>query len=602
MESATVQAPAALGAATITEAFRITANSDPDGIALRTLGDAQTVTWREWRERSDAIAAGLKEIGVGPGETVALIISNKPEFHLVDMGVLLTGATPFSVYHTAPAIQIEHQLKNSDARVAIVDREHVAKMLEAGKDAPLETIIVVDPEEGALPEGLLTLEGVERNGATKEFDGDAASAAIKPDDLLTLIYTSGTTGPPKGVEITHANVMTLMNSSYKVFIHRVPPGARVISWLPNAHVAERCAHHYGPIAYHWTITCCPDAKLILSYLPEVRPQWFFSVPRIWEKLKAGLEAKIAGLPEDERTATEDGIAVALEKVRLEQRDEEVPQELAEKVAAAEPVFAGLRAQLGMDELVIANVGAAPTPVEVLEFFNAIGVPLGELWGMSESSGTTTIAPPDRTRFGTVGKPIPGIELKIAEDGELLIRGPLIMRGYRKDPERTAEVLDSDGWLSTGDVGVMDDEGYITLVDRKKELIINAAGKNMSPANIEATVKSASPLIGQACAIGDRRPYNTALIVLDADFAPGWAAKQGIDGALEALADDERVRTAVEDGIKQANEKLSRVEQIKKFTIIPGDWAPAGDELTPTMKLKRKAIAEKYASDIDAMYS
>ena len=603
MSSATVHAPEALRAATVTEAFRITANADPDGVALRTLGDAQTVTWREWRERSHAIAAGLSTLGVERGQTVALIIANKPEFHLVDMGVLLAGATPFSVYHTAPSVQIAHQLRNSDARVAIVDRAHVEKVLEAGRDTGLEHVIVVDPEEGAVPEGLLTLEGVERSGGESGFDADATAAAIKPDDLLTLIYTSGTTGPPKGVEITHKNVMTLLNSSYEVFVHKIGEGAGVISWLPNAHIAERAAHHYGPIGYGWTVTCCPDGKEIFSYLPEVRPQWFFSVPRIWEKLKASMEAKIAGLPDEPREATQRAIELSLQKVRIEQRGEAVPQDLAEKVATADAaVFADLRAQLGMDQLVVANVGAAPTPVEVLEFFNALGVPLGELWGMSEGSGTTTLAAPGEHRFGTVGKAIPGIELKVAEDGELLIRGPLIMRGYRKEPERTAEVLSEDGWLSTGDVGVVDGDGYVTLVDRKKELIINAAGKNMSPANIEATLKSSSPLIGQACAIGDRRSYNTALIVLDADYAPAWAAQQGIERSFDELAGDERVRAAVEAGIQEGNEKLSRVEQIKKFTIIPGDWAPAGDELTPTMKLKRKPITEKYASEIDGMYS
>src|SRR5437763_6127850 len=375
MPATTVHAPAALSAATITEAFRITANADPDGVALRTLGDAQTATWRHWRDRSDAIAAGLRQLGVGPDETVALIIANKPEFHLVDMAVLLAGGTPFSIYHTAPAVQIEHQLENSGARVAVVDREHVAKMLEAGRDTPLECIVVVDPEEGALPEGLLTLEGVERSGMEQEFDGDAAAAAIKPDDLVTLIYTSGTTGPPKGVEVTHHNIMTLLRSSYEVFVHEIPERARVISWLPSAHIAERAAHHYAPIGYHWTVTCCPDGRQILSYLPEVRPQWFFSVPRIWEKLKAGLEAKADGLPDEQREAMRRAIEAGLRKVRLEQGGQEVPQDLADEVAAAETaVFAGLRAQLGMDELIVANVGAAPTPVEVLEFFNAIGVP------------------------------------------------------------------------------------------------------------------------------------------------------------------------------------------------------------------------------------
>jgi long-subunit acyl-CoA synthetase (AMP-forming) len=603
MPAKPVQAPAALGAATITQAFRLMVAADPDGVALRTRGeDAPAVTWRQWQDRSDAIAAGLAQSGVGKGDTVALIIANKPEFMVVDMAVLLAGATPFSVYHTAPAVQVEHQLRNSGARVAIVDHEHLEKMLDAGRNTALETVIVVDPPAGGPPERVLALDHVERSGELSGFDADAAAAQIEPDDLLTLIYTSGTTGPPKGVEITHANVMALLQSSYDVFVHAIGDGARVISWLPNAHVAERVAHYYAPIAYHWTVTCCPDAREIVTALSEVRPQWFFSVPRIWEKLKAGLDAAIAAMPDEQRRPTEAAIALGVEKVRLEQRGEELPEELAAQwTAADEQILARLRAQLGMDGLAIAHVGAAPTPVEVLEFFNAIGVPLAELWGMSETSGSTTVAPAGEGRIGTVGKVLPGMELRVAEDGELFVRGPFVMRGYHRDPARTAEVLGSDGWLATGDVGVVDDDGYVTLLDRKKELIINAAGKNMSPANIEATIKAASPLIGQACAIGDRRPYNTALIVLDPDFAPAWAKQQGIEGTFEDLAVDARVRAAVEAGISAGNEKLSRVEQIKRFTVIRGDWPPAGDELTPTMKLKRRPIAEKYAAEISAMY-
>jgi long-subunit acyl-CoA synthetase (AMP-forming) len=282
----------------------------------------------------------------------------------------------------------------------------------------------------------------------------------------------------------------------------------------------------------------------------------------------------------------------------------VPEDLAATVAKAdEEMFVHLRRQLGLDRLIAVNVGAAPTPVEVLEFFHAIGIELAELWGMSETSGGATCNRPGAVKIGTVGPALPGVEIKLAEDGEVLVRGEQNMVGYRNQPEKTAETIDSDGWLHTGDIGEIDDDGYLKIVDRKKELIINAAGKNMSPANIEAAIKSASPLIGQACAIGDARSYNTALIVLDADFAPAWAAKEGIeDTSLEALASDERMRTAVQEGIDEANGSLARVEQIKKFTIVPGDWQPGGDELTPTMKLKRKPIDEKYKAEIDAMYA
>jgi long-subunit acyl-CoA synthetase (AMP-forming) len=378
----------------------------------------------------------------------------------------------------------------------------------------------------------------------------------------------------------------------------------VISWLPAAHIAERGAHHYLPIVYGFEVTCCPDPRQVMSYLPEVRPHWFFAVPRIWEKLKAGLETMVAGLPEAEREQTQAELADAIEKVRLEQRGAEVPTDLAQRAADAdERTFAGWRAMLGLDQVEAINVGAAPTPVEVLEFFHAIGLPLAELWGMSETCGAGTCNPPDKIKIGTVGPPAPGVEISLADDGEVLVRGGVVMLGYRNASEQTAAAIDADGWLHTGDIGELDEDNYLKIVDRKKELIINAAGKNMSPANIEATLKSASPLIGQAAAIGDARSYNTALIVLDADFAPMWATQQGIEGKrIEELAGDERLIAAVQEGVDAANSKLARVEQIKKFTIIPGDWAPGGDELTPTMKLKRRPIAEKYSAEIEAMYS
>jgi long-subunit acyl-CoA synthetase (AMP-forming) len=420
--------------------------------------------------------------------------------------------------------------------------------------------------------------------------------------VLTLIYTSGTTGPPKGVQLIHRNLLAAVEGLEELI--EFPRDGRVISWLPAAHVAERNAHHYLPIVFGLQITCCHDPREVLSYLPEVRPSWFFAVPRIWEKLKAGLETMMAAQPDERQREVQDALDAAIEKVRLEQRGEPVPPELAERVARADAeIFAGLRTMLGLDQVEAINVGAAPTPVEVLEFFHAIGLPLAELWGMSETCGAGTVNPREKIKIGTVGPAAPGVEIKLDEDGEVLVRSEVVMLGYRNLPDKTSEAFTEDGWLRTGDIGVLDDDGYLSIVDRKKELIISAAGKNMSPANIEATLKTASPLIGQACCIGDARQYNTALIVLDADFAPMWAAKQGIaDTSLEALARDEKVHAAVQEGVDAANAKLARVEQIKKFTLVEGDWLPGGDELTPTMKLKRKPIAEKYAAAIEQMYS
>jgi long-chain acyl-CoA synthetase len=589
---------AALGAATIAEAFRITAAERVDEVAIRTRQDEFTITWGELRERVDALAGGLAKLGVRRGDTVALMMSNRPEFHLCDLAAMMLGATPFSIYNTYTPEQIRYVVADAGAKVLICEQQYLPQVREARRELPaLEYVIVID---GEAPLGTLALSDVE--GSNPDFDVDAAVAQIKSNDVLTLIYTSGTTGPPKGVQLVHRNLLATVEGIEDLI--EFPRDGRVVSWLPAAHVAERNAHHYLPIVFGLQITCCDDPREVLSYLPEVRPSWFFAVPRIWEKLKAGLETMVAAQPEERQQALQAALDAAVRKVRMEQAGVAVPAELAEQVAKADAeIFAGLREMLGLDQVEAINVGAAPTPVEVLEFFHAIGLPLAELWGMSETCGAGSVNPPSKIKLGTVGPPAPGIEIKLDEDGEVLVKSDVVMLGYRNLPEKTAEAFTDDGWLRTGDIGAFDEDGYLSIIDRKKELIISAAGKNMSPANIEATIKSSSPLIGQACCIGDRRPYNTALIVLDADFAPAWAAQQGIeDTTLAALAGEERVRAAVQEAIDGANQKLARVEQIKKFELVAGDWLPGGDELTPTMKLKRKPIAAKYERAIDALYA
>ena len=584
--------------ATLAEAFRITAAERTDDVAIRTKRDAFTITWGELRERVDDLAGGLAKLGVRRGETIALMLSNCPEFHICDLAAMMLGAVPFSIYNSYAPEQIRYLLSDAAAKVLICEQQFLPQVLDARERlAELEHVIVVD---GEAPEGTIALSDVE--GANPGFDIDASVALIKPSDVLTLIYTSGTTGPPKGVQLLHRNLLAAIEGLETLIA--IPTDGRVISWLPAAHIAERNAHHYLPIVFGLQITCCDDPRQVLSYLPEVRPSWFFAVPRIWEKLKAGLETMIAGQPEEQRVRTLAALDAGLRKVRLEQRGKEVPTKLTEQVAEADAeIFAGLRQMLGLDQVEAINVGAAPTPVEVLEFFHAIGLPLAELWGMSETCGAGTVNPPGKIKIGTVGPPAPGVQIKLDSDGEVLMKSDVVMPGYRNLPEKTKEIFTDDGWLRTGDIGAFDEDGYLMIIDRKKELIINAAGKNMSPANIEATLKSASPLIGQVCCIGDRRPYNTALIVLDTDFAPAWATTQGVQSSsLADLARDPRVRAAVQEGVDAANARLARVEQIKRFRIVESDWLPSGEELTPTMKLKRKPIAEKYAAEIDAMYA
>ncbi len=588
MESATTtrtQRPAGLDAGTLAEAFQKTAQAYPDRPAIRTKEDGFTCTWGEYAAKVESVARGLAALGLGAGDTIGLMLTNRPEFHFVDSAALHLGATPFSIYNTYTAEQIDYLVSDAENKILVTENSFLPIIKQV---KGIDTIIVVDGDGSG---GTLTLQQVESRGDSS-FDFEGSWKAVKPDDVLTLIYTSGTTGPPKGVQLTHDNLVGAVQAFDEVI--PFPDDGRVISWLPYAHIAERACSHYLPLMLGFTTTDCPDPRQVVAYLPEVRPSWFFAVPRIWEKLKAAIEAGIEAEQDPARKeAVQNALKVGLKKVELEQAGEEVPDELAAQYAQAdEKVFSKMRERLGFDQVESVNVGAAPTPPEVIAFFHAIGIPLAELWGMSETCGAGCVNPPDKIKIGTVGPPSPGVEVKLADDGEVLVRGRVIMHGYRNQPDKTSETIDSDGWLATGDIGEFDDDGYLKIVDRKKELIINAAGKNMSPANIEAKVKAGSPLIGQAIAIGDGKPYNVALITLDPDVAPGFIEQHGRDGA----------EAEVQRGVDAANGKLARVEQIKKFKLLDEDWQPGGEELTPTMKLKRKPINAKYAEEIEALYA
>ena len=577
------------------EAFLASAERLGDDVFLRTADDSVAWTWKEVAGKVRRIAGGLAGLGLGKGDTIAMMLNNRPEFIPCDLAAVSLGGVPFSIYQTSSPEQIAYVTGDAGARIAIVETAFLEVFEAARKDLPeLEHVVVVDGEGGTT-----TLDELE--AAAPDFDPAESAAQVGLDDLLTLIYTSGTTGPPKGVQLTHRNLVALSGSVEKM-IDLPERGGKIISWLPAAHIAERGAHYYLPVYRGLEVTICPDPRKIVEFLPQVKPTWFFAVPRIWEKLKAAIESQLHQLPDGQREPALQGLEAAIKKVRLEQAGEPVPEQLAAGVDQAdEQLFSMLRAKLGLDEAVAVNVGAAPTPLEVLEFFHAIGIPVGELWGMSETCGVATLNPPEKVKLGTVGPPVPGAEIRLAEDGEVLVKSPSVMPGYRNMPEKTEETFE-DGWLITGDIGELDEDGYLKIVDRKKELIINAAGKNMSPANIESHLKAASPLIGQCVAIGDRRPYNVALIVLDPDFAPSWAAKNGLeDKSVSELAGEEKVIAAVQEGIDEANSKMARVEQIKKFKVLPEDWEPGGDELTPTMKLKRKPIDEKYQSEIEELY-
>jgi long-chain acyl-CoA synthetase len=567
-------------------------------------GESRSVSWNEYRAQVREVALGLHALGLTPRSFGVIMARNRPEHVIADMGILHAGATPVSLYNTLAPEQISYIANHCEARIAVVeDAAFLAKFQAARAEMPgLERIILL---EGTSDDPwVITWDELRASGRAAHardphaFDG--LWQGVTPDDTVTLIYTSGTTGPPKGVIDTHRSTLWVLESLHHVV--STGPEDRLISYLPLAHAADRFLIYYAGVVSGHTVTFCPEVTQILQTMVEVRPTAFGGVPRIWEKLHAGLTSAIAKEPEEQKRRMVLGaLEVARKVVTLEQRGEPVPAELRQQRTMFEPIFAGIRARIGLDRCKHTVTGAAPTPREVVEFFHAIGVPISDVWGMSELGVVGTRSPNERIKIGSIGVALPGVEVRIAADGELQVRGGMVMRGYYKDPEKTAETIDPDGWLSTGDIAKIDEDGYLTIVDRKKELIITAGGKNISPANLESLLK-AHPLIGQACVIGDNRSYLTALIVLDGQVAPAWAAARNIaSSAIADLAVDPQAQADIAAAVAAVNERVSRVESIRKWKILPTEWTAESEELTPTLKLKRRVIVEKYAKAIAEMY-
>jgi long-chain acyl-CoA synthetase len=581
--------------ATMCEAFQRTAAIDPDAVALRTPGGTQTLRWRAYAAQVRQVAAGLAGLGVRRGDTVSLMMANRIEFYPLEVGAQHVGATSFSVYNTLPAEQLTYLFENAGTKVAICEEQYVDRIRASG--APIEHIVCIDGS----PPGTVSVDDLYAAGSG-DFDFESTWRAVQPDDVVTLIYTSGTTGNPKGVEMTHTN---LLFEGYGLdAVLGIEFGDRITSFLPSAHIADRMTALYGQEMFGTQVTVVSDGRAIAAALPDVRPTVWGAVPRVWEKLKSAIEFTVSNETDDaKRQAMEWAMSVAAKRSAALLAGEPLSDEVAAEWAKAdELVLSKLRERLGFAELRWALSGAAPIPKETLAFFAGIGIPIAELWGMSELSCAATVIHPREARLGTVGKLLPGLEGKIADDGEYLVRGPLVMKGYRKEPAKTAEAIDADGWLHTGDIFEVDADGYLRVVDRKKELIINAAGKNMSPSNIENTILAACDMVGVMIAIGDGRPYNTALMVFDADSVAPYAAQHGLsDASPAALAADPEVIARIAAGVAEGNAKLSRVEQIKRFRILPTLWEPGGDEITLTMKLKRKPIFAKYSAEIEDLY-
>jgi long-chain acyl-CoA synthetase len=583
------------------------AGGDAPAMSWRRDGAWQTLSWREYAERVAEVAMGLAGLGVAKGDFVAIMATNRPEHVLADQGAVHAGATPTSFYFSLAPEQIRYVAGHCEAKVAVLeDRDMLKRWQELRDDLPaLQHVVLLDGAEDAEGPGVLGWDDLVRRGrealAEDRSGFEELRGRVGPEDNACLLYTSGTTGPPKGVLLTHHNLLYEVTALDR--LTGLPQGGSSVSYLPLAHIAERVLSIYGPLTRRSHVWFCPDPTQAVEYVREARPTLFFGVPRVWEKVRAGIQAKLAAEEsERKRKIAQRAVDTGLAVVRRTQRGEAVPFGLRARHAVLERlVLAKIRHAIGLDRCSFASSAASPLAVDVAEFFAALGLPLVEVYGMTETTAVATGNRPGRVKIGTVGPALAGIEVRLAGDGEVLVRGPINTPGYFRQPEATAQLIDAEGWLHTGDVGELDGDGYLKIVDRKKELIITSSGKNLSPANIEGLLKE-HPLIGQALVYGDDRPYVVALIVLDHELAPGWAARNGLAGDdLAALAAHDQVLAEVQLAIDAANQRLARVEQVKRFEILPVEWTAESEELTPTLKLRRRIIHAKYAERIDALY-
>ena len=581
--------------------------ASPDGPAVDA-ASWPTLTWAQARQQALELAAGFIALGLAPGEHVAIMMPNRTEHVLADYGAVHAGGVPVTFYATLPAEQVAFVAGDCAARIAVLDGEdQLARWQPVLSELPaLSKIIVRDASMCPAGEQYLTWDdfaalGQARLAAEPELV-TARLAAITADDPVTLLYTSGTTGNPKGVLLTHHCILYEVAAAIRG--GNVSPHVRWVSYLPLAHIAERMFSIYLPLSTAGHVHFCPDVQQLVKTVGEVIPTAFFGVPRVWEKIKAGIQALLAAEADPaRRAAVEQAMDVGRRYVESTQWGRTTPDELAAAFRRAnEQVLAPIRSLLGLGQASVVSSAAAPLPPEVGAFFAGLGMRILDIYGMTETTGAFTSNTVSEFRLGTVGRVFAGTEIAIAADGEILTRGPLNTPGYLNRPDLTAELIDDEGWLHTGDIGRLDDDGFLSVVDRKKELIITAGGENVPPAAVE-NLLVAHPLIGQALAYGDRRPYVVALLTLDAEVAPPWATARGIEsGSLAALAQNPVVLAEVEEAVATANQHLARVQQVKRWRLLPVEWTAESEELTPTLKLKRRVVHAKYSDDIDTLYA
>ncbi len=566
-------------------------------------GDWNSLTWSEYRRQVHQLAAGLQTLGVGSGEFVAIMAGNRPEHVLADYAAVHAGATPVTIYSTLAASQIQYIADNCKATVAILeDLDFMKRWEEIRSELPnLRYVVLMSGAENYdTADWVLSWDELLARGLNHlEGDSEAVSrtaGAVTPDDLATLIYTSGTTGTPKGVMISQRNVVWTLECLRRAA--NLQMGARMVSYLPLAHIAERLATHYTGTYLAGAVWYCPNLAGVLEYIQAAKPTLFVGVPRVYEKFHARLQS---------RFAEAEGVKATLLKKALAANEKRVDAEAEGKSGPASAgildkiVLSKVREGLGMEDVQIAITAAAPISPDLVKFFQTIGIPLYELYGMSETTGPATTNVPGASKIGSVGKALPGVEVETADDGELLMRGGVITQGYYKLDQATRETYDPEGWLHSGDLARIDEDGFVWIVGRKKEIIITAAGKNIAPAKLE-TLLGNHPLVSKACMIGDQRKFLSMVIALDAEEAPEWAAANGIEYSdLASFSLEPEVQAEIARAVNEANESVARVEQIKKWMVVPDEWTPDSGEVTPSLKLKRRVVLEKYADDIERMY-
>ncbi|MHB8511106.1 MAG: AMP-dependent synthetase/ligase [Actinomycetota bacterium] len=591
---------------TVPSMFLAQAAERGEDVAFRFKKDGEwaTTSWAQYANVVRAISNGLSSLGVQRGNKVAILSSNRQEWHEADVAVMSLGAVTVPIYVTNSPPQVAYIVSHSESKVLFCENQmQVQKALEKRSMLPdLQKIVVIDPAGVTLNDFVMSWDALcEAESGTTQENFERTINEIEPGDLATLVYTSGTTGPPKGAMLTHQNIVWTAQHLNNAL--ESGPGDRKLSYLPLSHIAERMTSHFLQIYQGHETWFAQSIETLREDLQACRPTIFFGVPRIWEKFYAGIRGLIDNLALDQREKAEHAINLGLKRVEMIQAGSSLPPDLEELYQEADrSLFALARTALGLNEHRALVSGAAPINPEVLRFFHAIGLPVGEVYGQTEDCGPTSINRVDRIKIGTVGPALDGVTIRIAEDGEILVKGGNVGPGYFKDPIATEQLIDSDGFMHSGDIGVIDEEGFLRITDRKKDLIITAAGKNIAPQVLENMLKY-SPWISQAVVIGDARPYLTAIITLDEEKVTEFAAQKSIQySSFAELTRHPDIAQLVENAVHDVNAQLARVEQIKKWSVLDRDFVQDADEVTPTMKVRRRAINEKYADLIENMYS